>query len=337
VVWNRLYNDLDFTSLDWEPFEARGLEHLEAARSAGRGALVCTQHVGAYRRVFDELVRRGFRVNLLVAAHVARSMEAQFRRRRPDPEWCARLAILDAQRPDSVRAMLAALSRNEVVLVYLDGNTGVDGPGGGAQANTVTVPFFGRPVAVRRGVAQISHASGAPIVPLFASWDAGRRPSFRCLAPLWPDRAAPVAPFCERRMAELFALAEAAIRERPEQFEEWPSVRRWRVGVADADPDVGEPASVPAGDGPVRVDPRRARVLEVDGQAVLADGVHGRALKAEPGLADVVAALGRPRTVRELRARLRRAPGEGEVARAVARLAALGLLEDARPAAAQGA
>ena len=340
VVWNRLYNDVDFTGLDWEPFDASGIEHLHAALRARKGALVCTQHLGPYRRVFDELVRQGFPVSLLVAGHVARSIESQFRRRRRD-DLAGRLRLLNAHQPGAGRDILAALARNEVVLVYLDGNTGVEGPGATERgaANTVVVPFFGRPVAVRRGVCQISYASGAAIVPLFARWGESGRPALECRAPLWPDRSLTMARFCEDGMRRLFAQCEAAIRERPEEFEEWPSVRRWRAaGPAGAEP--AAPALVPAGlverllpAGPsaharLRVDPQRARVLAVGGQHVLADGVHGRAWKAEPWLGEMVELLGRPVTVRELHRRLgRKYPGTA-LAHTAARLSLLGLLEE---------
>src|SRR5690349_5788694 len=55
-IWERLYNDLDFEALGWGPFDVVNLEALQQALQKGHGALLATQHVGPYRRIFYELI-----------------------------------------------------------------------------------------------------------------------------------------------------------------------------------------------------------------------------------------------------------------------------------------
>lgn len=337
ALWNRVYNDVDFERLPWGPFRWKGQEHLERALARGKGVLLCTQHVGPYRRLFFELVRRGLRVNVVMAAQVARSVEAQLRARVEDAELSGRLSILNAEQPGSVRDILAALARNEVVLVYLDGNTGVEGPGGSgrALANTVEVDFFGRRVAVRRGVCQISQASQAPLLPLFAWWERGHRPTVEFLAPLFPEQGESPEDFSRERMQRLFQLAEEAIRGRPEQFEEWSRVHRWRVRAAgEARSSSGLPSlELTKGQGEEArrywLPPERFLLLSAGEGPVLVERVHGRILPVGPPLRDVVHVLGRREaTVREVLERLGRRHSRSELIGALARLQRWELLEE---------
>ncbi|HZI87719.1 MAG TPA: hypothetical protein VFD48_12860, partial [Pyrinomonadaceae bacterium] len=51
-IWERVYNDLDFEALKWDPYDVVNLDALNQALEKGNGALLATQHVGPYRRIF---------------------------------------------------------------------------------------------------------------------------------------------------------------------------------------------------------------------------------------------------------------------------------------------
>jgi len=346
VALRRLYNDLDFATLRWNPFEVMGLQHLESSLERGRGAIVCTQHLGPYRRIFHELLRRGHAVHLLVDAKVARSFKPQAATQLRRQGWSmerieqhlGELEILNAEQPGSVQQMLRALRANEMVLVYLDGNTGVSAPGEGTRrhANNVTVGFFGHPITVRRGVCQIAHATGASLVPLFARWEAGHRPMMRFLEPVRPEPDEARDTFARRGMRRLFQLSERAIRRDPEQYEEWVHVHRWRSTErgsekesARDDEDLAaarrELREVP--DRRLRVDPGRAAVLQVGSREVLVDGVEGRILPADPLTVRLARRCQRTVRLEEL-LRSFRADEREDALDHLARLHALGVLEE---------
>ncbi len=346
VAWQRMYNDIDFERLPWTRFRVSGLEHLERSLEAGRGAIVCTQHLGPYRRIFYELIQRGFRIHMLVNDRVSQATSLfQARQRRWNPDQAEaleeRMTLLNAEQPGAVRQIFDALEKNEVLLVYLDGNTGVGGPGAGTgvHANNVKVEFFGQSILVRRGTCQIAYHKGAPLVPLFARWEPGRRAVMEFRQPILLDRQMPVDEFCQAGMQRLFGLAEEAIRERPEQFEEWVHLHRWRSQpAADSMPDAGDLAALrdqlegATGDRDrrFRIDSKRALMLPMGEDEILADARHGRFLKLGRLMREVARGLAREVSLSRLLGKLEGRYPRSEILDAVAQLMAWELLVESQ-------
>lgn len=258
VLAYRSLNDLDFTALRWQRFEVEGRRYLEWAQHRGRGVILCSLHLGAYRRLTWELLQQGERLHVLVDARVAagfrRQLAAQLERQKVLPserkELLSRLTVLDAEAPGSTRPILDALRAGGLLLIYLDGNTGATGPGASvpgasgtavrnelAHTNNVEVDFFGRSITVRRGVCQLAHATGAALVPLFAQWRGGTnpRPAMEFHPPLLVPEGMDRETFCRRGMQHLFRLSEDQIRRRPAQFEQWLHAHRWWLSTSSAD------------------------------------------------------------------------------------------------------
>jgi hypothetical protein len=219
--------------------------------------------------------------------------------------------------------------------VYLDGNTGVDGPGGSGRAfaNSVEVDFFGRRIAVRRGVCQISLASQAPLLPLFAWWERGRKPAVEFLAPIVPEQHQSIQDFSLQGMQRLFQLAEQAIAGRPEQFEEWSRVHRWRVQGTRA--ALSSPGLLPPAQGKgeearrYRLATERFLLLPAGEGPVLVEWVHGHILPAGPLLCDLLRVLGRrDASLQEVVERLGRRHSRAQLVGALTRLQQLELVEE---------
>ncbi len=340
AIWCRLYNDVEFEELPWTRFRVSGLYHLERSLTGGRGAIVCTQHLGPYRRVFYELIHRGFRVNLLVDARVSGALshlQSRIRRWSSDASQALeqRFTLLNAERPGAVRQIFDALERNEVVLIYLDGNTGVGGPGSSSSihANNVEVNFFGQQISVRRGVCQISYLKGAPLVPLFARWEAGLRAVMEFQQPIIPCREMSLDDFCVEGMQRLFRLAEEAIRARPQQFEEWVHLHRWRLQPATDSPipdaaslaEVRQQIEDPCGKRArrFRLDSKRVLVMPMGESEILADAMNGRFIKPGPLMGEVVRELVREIALDKLLGKLEPHYPRPEILEAMAQLKVL--------------
>lgn len=344
VIGYRLWNDLDFEFLTWHPHAVTGLERLRECLADGRGVIACSQHLGAYRRVYYELVRRGFNVTLVaderVAGTLVQSTCAQLLRQGASAEelsgFKAGFSVLDATQPGMVRRILEALDRNCVVLVYLDGNTGARLPGTGGSDSTV-VELFGQKLAIRHGACRIAYLRQVSIVPVFARWKAGRA-SLACLPPITPDQALPVAEFCRRTLQTLFQLTEDEIRRDPIQFEHWMYLHRWRAeSPENATP--GEEAieearrQILAGgeEARYRVDREKLLLVRIGEGRVLADPARGRFLKVGRLLADLVSTLRRRLSLREINLRLGRRYASAQLLEALARIKVLGLLVEEGP------
>ncbi len=335
VLAYRSLNDLDFTALRWQRFEVEGRRYLEWAQHRRRGVILCSQHLGAYRRLTWELLQQGERLHVLVDARVAagfrRQLAAQLERQKVPPsqreELLSRLTVLDAEAPGSTRPILDALRAGGLLLVYLDGNTGATGPGANetpvrnelAHTNNVEVDFFGRSITVRRGVCQLAHATGAALVPLFAQWRGGTnpRPAMEFHPPLLVPEGMDRETFCRRGMQHLFRLSEDQIRRRPAQFEQWLHAHRWWLRTASADRASADRATAGgprylAPDHPseraalhrFRLDPRHALLLKLGRETLLLDGYRGHLVRGGQLLSATARALRRALSPQELVQRL---------------------------------
>lgn len=134
--------------------EVRGLEHVEAARAAGRGTIVAAPHLGAWELLNLQLSTLGpltilYRVpqrpeyeSLLVHARTALGAEA-----------------VRAEGP-SVRVLFKRLAANRLVGILPDQR-----PKGGEG---VDAPFFGKPVRTMTLLSRLAERTGARVVFGFA-------------------------------------------------------------------------------------------------------------------------------------------------------------------------
>jgi lauroyl/myristoyl acyltransferase len=148
--------------------EIRGREHLDAALAEGKGAILCSAHLGSYDCAFSLLHIGGFPVTSIGrwwwnyppgGSFVVRRMwdfvfarRVQRHRQRPNIEpWPGRLQV-------AVQAA-AALRGNGVVTICSEA------PPLDAELNrTIEVPFLGRQARFLPGVVTLARLTGAPVL-----------------------------------------------------------------------------------------------------------------------------------------------------------------------------
>ena len=194
--------------------QLEGLEHIQSALDDKRGAMLATAHCGNWELLAARLPIAG--VPLMSAV-----------RELDDPRLDrlvtairTRFGIQIVPRgPAAGRQLARMLARNGVGGLLIDQDIR-DVPG-------VFVPFFGRPAWTPSGAALLSIRMRCPMVPGFIH----RRADGTHLAEIHPPLPEPAAGSLEDRVAELTALATAAIerqvRAHPEQWV-WMH-RRWRT------------------------------------------------------------------------------------------------------------
>jgi KDO2-lipid IV(A) lauroyltransferase len=148
--------------------EIRGIEHLDAALAAGKGAILCSAHFGSYDCAFSLLGASGYPVTTIgrwqykYTANMS-SAERRFwdlvyarrmrrHRRRPNIEpWAGRVQV-------AVQAA-AVLRANEVLTISIDAP-----PLSSDMARTVEVPFLGRQARLLPGAVTLARLTGAPML-----------------------------------------------------------------------------------------------------------------------------------------------------------------------------
>lgn len=192
-----------------------GLEHLEAARAAGRGVILMSGHFSNVELLAARLGRM-HPVDVLTRRLGNPGVERWIAARRRE----AGLGLISSE--TGVREVYGALRQGRMVAMLADQD---------ARRHGGFVPFFGRPASTALGPARIALATGAPILMGFATRAADGRLSLHVEPPL--EIEDPRADDAALRLTALHtARLEHWVRRRPELWF-WLH-RRWKTAAPTA-------------------------------------------------------------------------------------------------------
>ncbi len=203
--------------------ELDGLEHLRAAMTQGRGAILLATHMGNAALAAIRIARAGWPVS--VVYREARMMSAGFLQ--TGLEHYGIQGILANAGIRAYGQMLAALKKGRVVFVMLD--QGVKQAEDGLEQR-----FLGKDMAMPAGPAQLARAARAPVLPLVTT----------AATPVWRFAIEPPVALgggsLEADVELLTRLTERQVLRAP-QLWSWHH-RRWRklpMAPQPASPDAG--------------------------------------------------------------------------------------------------
>lgn len=197
-----------------ERVDYEGLEHLEAARAAGKGVLFVAAHFGNPELSAISVLELGIPVHLLVGDLSNKAVD------RAMNDMRGKLGFIIERRRMGLRAVFKLLRSG--------GGVGIQGDQE-ARRHGVLVPFFGVMSLTHPGSASISLRTGAPILPSYQVRE-GRRFRMVFEAPIWPEGEANDANVLALT-ARHTAWLESVIRRYPEQWF-WLH-RRWKRAPRD--------------------------------------------------------------------------------------------------------
>ena len=153
-----------------ETCEVEGLEHLDAALAAGRGAILAGMHFGYVRLSKPLLEFRGYTARGVGRTEASRAVpkrltrvglfvHSRLLRLRRTHRGSANL-----QAGINLRPLLAALSRNEILLLPMD-NPGSHGLG--RQGSLRPIPVLGKHILFTPGPISMARATATPLLPAF--------------------------------------------------------------------------------------------------------------------------------------------------------------------------
>ncbi|MGH9078192.1 MAG: phosphatidylinositol mannoside acyltransferase, partial [Acidimicrobiales bacterium] len=199
-------------------FACRGLDHLEAAAEAGRGAILALPHLGGWEWGGTWLVHNGYRVTVVVEPLQPPALFDWFSgvRRRLGME-------VVAVGPAAGRQALAALRENSVLCLLCDRLVG--------GAAGVEVEFFGERTRLPAGPVTLALRSGAALLPAAVYFGAGADAHVGVVRPPVPvARTARLRDDVVEGTQRLAAELEGLIRRAPTQWHilqpNWPSDRQ---------------------------------------------------------------------------------------------------------------
>ena len=189
-----------------------GKEHVDAARTQGKGVLVLIAHFGNYALLALQVPRLfGYPLSIIAKPLRNATLNALWL------DLLRQAGVNGIPARNAYRASVRALKANELVGFMLDQNR--------PAAQGVFVDFFGQPASTTPGLAVMSAHAGAPVLPVFIR----RLPDGRNMVEARP----PIEPPPDRQPETIRAFTEACtktiedeIRRHPEQWLWWH--KRWK-------------------------------------------------------------------------------------------------------------
>jgi KDO2-lipid IV(A) lauroyltransferase len=181
-----------------------GREHLDQALALGRGAIVVTAHVSNWDMLAAAAAVYGYPTNAVTNELPSGGLN--------------RLVVASRARigmkmiplgPASLRGIIKALTRNEVVALACDLFSGERG---------VSVPFFNRPALFPPGPASIALKTGAPIIPVWVRRQPDNVYVAEVEAPLEVSRTGDQARDVQMTTERIVQFFERIIRREPDQW-----------------------------------------------------------------------------------------------------------------------
>jgi lauroyl/myristoyl acyltransferase len=192
----------------------KGIEHLTAARAAGRGVILAGGHLGGFTLVSTRLSREGYPSWVILRlAHEPRASQLyQDMMGQAGVNW-----IADRPRSLCVRECFARLRCNEILHVLIDQKP--------ARGRGCVVPFFGIPTEMFPGAVSLALRTGATVLPVTVHRQRGPRHILEIGPPIEIVRSGNRRRDMKASLRNVVRTFEKAIGSFPEEW--WAISRRW--------------------------------------------------------------------------------------------------------------
>ncbi|HLF71280.1 MAG TPA: lysophospholipid acyltransferase family protein [Dehalococcoidia bacterium] len=213
----------------WKPrFNYNGLEHIDAALAAGRGAIIWNSElIGASLMTKMALHQAGHRMtHLSRPGHGGSIMPFHVGRFAPlvtraEKRFLRERIVIEDEKPEpAMRILLSRLKQNGVVSITV-----------GMQARQIVrAPMFGGYLQIATGPANLSRLSGAPLLPVFTVRRASDEFDINIEAPLALHEDLPREEALLAVATDYTALLESYVRRFPYVWAGWRTVGSWLPG-----------------------------------------------------------------------------------------------------------
>ncbi|MGC2742163.1 MAG: hypothetical protein WA672_03185, partial [Candidatus Angelobacter sp.] len=282
---------------------------LEEALAKGRGLLLCATHFGAFRSITSDLLAMGFSLNVGLDSGSSANMkglsELAGEAQQDNGRAAATLRVgkgvfrvVDVEQNRlGTTMLLAALKRNEIVLLFIDGNTGIDGNRG--KSNRADLSFLSHRCLVKAGAANLALLSGASMMHVVALNGSGPQVPEVALQHLFKTASFSSDNKREQRASaitrEIYQQLESFILRYPEQWESACLLHRWRAPETQPmefpTPNTDEVSLMLEQAGPVGLKPERVARVDTGSGPMLVDVSNLRVFQIGTGLEPVLQKL----------------------------------------------
>lgn len=188
-----------------------------------RPGIICTYHLGSYRMINKLLSKAEIPFSLLVNANV---FEEESKQETGGGGFVRDFDLIDAEQPTALLKMMRALKKGKSLLVYIDGNTGVNS----GKENHVVVEFMSGRLWVRKGIAVLAQLMQCPIYPLSCLRTSLYSLAYSSAEAIIPPKGKQPDPlFVQQTMQKLYKQLEKIVYTQPFQWECWLYLHQFMV------------------------------------------------------------------------------------------------------------
>jgi lauroyl/myristoyl acyltransferase len=195
------------------------------ARALNGGGIVSTFHVGSHLSIPWALAKSGLTVNLVVDhANYQPIVSAFDKSHSLTKRMPAHVRVIDAESQMGGLQILERLRRQEVVVVYADGNAGFSS---NPLHRSTSISFFGLPACMRFGYLELAVYAEIGVHVVVDSSASRDSLMLKRLASFDPDSTRSPREFAESVGRRILRLLEKKIRSAPWLWEEWHQLASW--------------------------------------------------------------------------------------------------------------
>lgn len=209
------------------------LARIRALAAEGNGLILCSFHLGPFRFIPFDLGLLGLR--MLLPLDRAAFEDTAAARETLDARMQGLFGLTPVDIGSSMVALLKALRRGDILFVYLDGNTGLDGFTGDQGRTEIT--FEGLPIRVKSGIPRLAAATGATLLPLIAVRQPDGTGRVFLDEPIRPGgrlKGEAREVFVRETTQALYDVLATRYRTHPDQWDSVAYLHRWRVPTSEA-------------------------------------------------------------------------------------------------------
>ena len=203
--------------------EIRGLEHIEAALAAGKGAIICSTHFGSFNSCFSLIGSCGFPVTAVgdwrstyASMTPLQRLLWQLIQEKPMARHRHRPNIEPAKERFGTAIRMAEILRsNELITIAIESPLASED-----RTRAVPVDFLGRQILLLPGSVSIAQITGSPVLVLVAHRLADWRHQILEISPPVPLNDGTVA-----ALKHCMEILETPIRQNPAYWDWWANTQ----------------------------------------------------------------------------------------------------------------
>jgi lauroyl/myristoyl acyltransferase len=201
-----------------------------------KGLILCAFHYGAYQLITPALIKKNRKFFVVINNSDANNSNVlkessdyfKFGKKRYKNTVQDTIIHLSIHNENFVFQAKELLENGYIMLVFIDGNSGIDGIMNTMGKNMLEIDFFDKKIFVKKGIASLSYSFKVPIFPIFFNRkDNGKSINICCYEPIFPNSNKTKSEYEEEAIPRLYELLSNHLKQRPYQWDGWLYVHKW--------------------------------------------------------------------------------------------------------------